>query len=98
MAELPDRIDLLLYRLVQEGLTNAFRHGRASEVSVNLWITTDELTVAIKDNGRGAAVIEEGVGLSGIRQRVGGLGGSLSYKAGTDGFSLSVRVPVVVPR
>jgi len=95
--ELPDKIDLLLYRLVQEALTNAFRHGQATEVSVVLWIDTRELSVTIEDNGRGAAVLKEGMGLSGIRERVSGLGGTLSYKARPDGFALSVRVPFVAP-
>jgi len=47
-------LDDLLYRMIQEGLTNAFRHRDASAVLVSLWATNGVLRVTMIDNGTGA--------------------------------------------
>ena len=71
------RIDSVIYRLVQEALTNAMLHGRASEVKIYLWIHDQILNVVVQDNGIGALQVEKGIGLSGMEERVGELGGVL---------------------
>jgi len=64
--EFDSEIDHVLYRMIQEGLTNAFRHGKATEVHVRLWIFNtkeqSELIVRIQDNGQGALEIKKGIG------------------------------------
>ncbi|HON14715.1 MAG TPA: histidine kinase, partial [Treponema sp.] len=44
-SELPAEVEKLLYRLIQEGLTNAFRHGKASEVHISFWYDRGNLTI-----------------------------------------------------
>jgi signal transduction histidine kinase len=51
-------LEQALYRMIQEGLTNAFRHGKASEISIRFWIFNSELIVRIYDNGQGAALVQ----------------------------------------
>lgn len=93
---LPRAIDLSAYRIVQEGLTNALRHARASNADVTLRYRPDELELEIRDNGRGGSTGDGlGHGLVGVRERVKIYGGEMS--AGTangGGFVLSTRLPL----
>ena len=68
-----------LYRVVQEGLTNAVRHGKADRIEIRITRAGDVVTVRIRDNGTGAAIQEEGFGLRHMRERLEMLGGTLIY-------------------
>jgi len=88
-------LSLALYRTVQEALTNAVRHGKASRVRVIFWVEGDELRLTITDNGKGAFEVVKGIGLAGMEERLGALGGSVRVgQAPEGGFSLSVQVPL----
>lgn len=79
--------DMAVYRIVQESLTNAVRHGNATEVSVRLEFLPREIRFLIKDNGEGAKDIKEGFGLRGIRERAEAFGGNVAFKS-DKGFSV----------
>lgn len=85
-------VDSTLSRLVQEGLANAFRHGRATEVSVRLWESDDRLTLTIRDNGSGSEEIELGIGFLGLQERLSQIHGSLSWQSLATGFVLIAEV------
>jgi signal transduction histidine kinase len=93
---LPRAIDLSAYRIVQEALTNALKHARASSADVTFRYRPDEVEVEVVDDGAGGAVSDGlGHGLVGIRERVKIYGGQMS--AGTapqGGFALSARLPL----
>jgi signal transduction histidine kinase len=93
---LPRAIDLSAYRIVQEGLTNALKHARASKADVTVRYLSDELQLEVRDNGVGPVASDGlGHGLVGIRERVKIYGGKMS--AGTangGGFVLSTRFPL----
>jgi signal transduction histidine kinase len=93
---LPRAIDLSAYRIVQEGLTNALKHARASHADVTVRYRPDELEVEVVDDGAGPATSDGlGHGLIGIRERVKIYGGEMT--AGTapaGGFVLSARLPL----
>jgi len=93
---LPRAIDLSAYRIVQEGLTNALKHARASHADVTVRYRPDELEVEVLDDGAGTATSDGlGHGLVGIRERVKIYGGEMN--AGTapaGGFMLSARLPL----
>ena len=95
---LPRGIDLSAYRIVQEGLTNALKHARASDADVTVRYLPDELEIEIRDNGQGSSTTDGlGHGLVGVRERVKIYGGDMS--AGTangGGFVLSTRLPLGV--
>jgi protein-histidine pros-kinase len=82
---LPDNVAVTLYRIVQESVTNAVRHGRASEVDVCLTVDHETLRLQISDNGRGGIAPDPssesrksgGFGLLGMEERVLALGGTL---------------------
>jgi signal transduction histidine kinase len=93
---LPPAIDLSAYRIVQEGLTNALKHARASNADVTVRYRPDELRLEIRDDGIGTATSDGlGHGLIGMRERVKIYGGEMT--AGTangGGFVLSTRLPL----
>ncbi len=79
-----------LYRIVQEGLTNVARHSHVKSAVVRLWATQNTLGVQIEDEGRGfdsVAALRSGntSGLSGMRERMVLLGGSLTIESVVDG-------------
>jgi signal transduction histidine kinase len=93
---LPRAIDLSAYRIVQEGLTNALRHARASNADVTVRYRPDEVQLEVRDNGEGSSTSDGlGHGLVGVRERVKIYGGEMT--AGTapqGGFVLSTRLPL----
>jgi signal transduction histidine kinase len=93
---LPGAIDLSAYRIVQEGLTNALKHARASHAAVTVRYRPDQLELEIADDGIGPAPTNgHGHGLVGIRERVNIYGGEMRVRAApAGGFVLSARLPV----
>ena len=86
-----------LYRIVQEGLTNAVRHGHATSISVMVRREENSLKVSIRDNGIGSQNVKTGFGLDYMRERIEMLKGSLSYgnrEDGCLGFYLEAVIPV----
>jgi signal transduction histidine kinase len=94
---LPRGIDLSVYRIVQEGLTNALKHARASDADVTVRYRPDEVEIEVRDNGAGSAANDGlGHGLVGVRERVKLYGGQMSVgTAPQGGFVLSTRLPIV---
>src|SRR5690554_1289187 len=88
-------VDLTAFRLVQEGITNAIRHGLADEIYISLSKQMEGVNIWVKDNGIGTNVINEGYGLTGMRERLEKFRGKLevSSKSG-EGFILSAWLPL----
>lgn len=98
LGPVPTMISLTAYRIVQEGLTNARKHG-GSPVSVALRSDGDGLLVAVRDAGSaagaGALTQQAGHGLTGIRERVAAVGGRVSAGPDPDGgFTLHAWLPL----
>lgn len=88
---LPFAQSLDIMRVVQEGVTNALRHGEASEIEVALVASGARLTLIIMDNGRGfdpACLRDEGLGLSSMASRAARLGGSLDILSTREGTAV----------
>jgi two-component system CheB/CheR fusion protein len=100
---LPLVVETTLYRLVQEALTNVLKHAQASEVSVIIERTADEVRLIVEDDGGGfsasAASGEPGatprLGLLGMQERVALLDGTLTVESASDsGTTIFARLPV----
>jgi two-component system sensor histidine kinase UhpB len=79
---LPAAVETALYRIVQEALNNVVKHAHAHSVWIELQRTRLKILCAIRDDGMGFDAVDrrgkQGLGLSGIRERLNSLGGSLS--------------------
>jgi signal transduction histidine kinase len=95
-SPLPGAIDLSAYRIIQEGLTNALKHARASHADVVVRYGPDELHIDVRDDGEGSSTSDGlGHGLVGIRERVKIFGGEMTAgNAKEGGFILSARLPL----
>jgi PAS domain S-box-containing protein len=96
---LPASLEMALYRMAQEALTNAARHSGAPLVSLVLRRTPDEIRMIVEDAGRGFDVLadatDDRLGLSGIRDRVALLGGTLILESAPGlGTSLCIAIPL----
>jgi len=92
---LSEEADLAVYRLVQEGMTNALRHGKATVIIISFTSLRGGVCILIKDNGVGSSNFKIGYGLTGMRERIERLGGQLNISNGQDGgFVLSVWIPL----
>ncbi|WP_244517808.1 histidine kinase [Ancylobacter rudongensis] len=91
----PDELALSLYRIAQECLTNAIRHGAPTNVALRIEVG-EEITLAATDNGspRHDGAIGDGYGLLGIRERVDALGGSFALTPVEGGMRALARLPL----
>ena len=91
-----------LYRVIQESMTNAVRHGHATEIRIRLTRRDSLLTIDVRDNGLGGGEdVQEGFGLRHMRERLELLGGSLTFANrealdgdGERGFYIVVSLPI----
>ncbi|MBU5311435.1 sensor histidine kinase [Tissierella carlieri] len=89
--QLNEETSLVLYRVVQEFLSNSARHGKATKISIFMHFSINDLIVTMQDNGIGINEITPGLGLTSISERVGELGGNLSYES-KEGKGFLLRV------
>ena len=101
---LPKEIELVLFRVIQEALTNIHRHAGSSEAEIQVVQRLDAVTIAIRDFGKGIDPellrnIEEtslgaGVGLGGMRERVSEYHGQFSIESSPAGTTVRVSIPL----
>lgn len=87
-------LDGALFRFVQEGITNAIKHGMARRISISYWMTDREVQVRVLDDGGGAAGPVEGIGFAGMKERFAAFGGRVEAQNVVDGFLLGVYIPL----
>jgi PAS domain S-box-containing protein len=92
---LPEPVEVAVYYVVSEGLTNAAKHARASVVNVELDTHEPILRLVIRDDGIGAADPGHGTGLLGLSDRIEALGGTLQVTSPAGkGTTLLIEVPL----
>jgi signal transduction histidine kinase len=97
---LSDDAGLALYRALQEALSNVARHSGATSADVQLTVAGDELTLVVRDNGRGFDPLAGGrepraaLGLTGMRERIHALRGTVTLESSA-GASVTVRLPMI---
>jgi two-component system, NarL family, sensor histidine kinase DevS len=93
---LPPETETALYRLVQEALTNVVKHARASRVSISLVRKSRSVSAVVEDDGVGFSELSgSGLGLIGMRERVGLLDGRLEVEANPGrGTTIVAEVPL----
>jgi signal transduction histidine kinase len=92
-----DLIEVNLYRIAQEALTNARRHGGADATAdVRLRYTADHLELEVVNTGRAVTATRTGLGTLGMRERASAVGGTIEFgPRARGGFLVRVQVPLV---
>ncbi|MGZ4965111.1 MAG: ATP-binding protein [Limisphaerales bacterium] len=101
---IPKHVEMVLFRLLQESLTNAHRHSRASIVNITLENSIEEVTFEVHDNGQGIAPellsrlqktnSNAGVGVAGMRERINDLNGQMQIASSPSGTTFRFTVPL----
>lgn len=94
LERLPPDIAVHVYRIVQEALTNALRHGEATRADVALDLRDQRLRITVTDDGHGMAGVVPGHGLLGMDERVRALAGALRIESSPAGLRLNVDLPL----
>lgn len=103
LGRLPSSLELALFRVLQESLTNVHRHSRSRRADVSLSLSEDRVVLRVKDYGRGIPqeVLDRfrrndahgGVGLVGMRERIHELGGQLEMESDSHGTQVVATLP-----
>lgn len=103
-GRMPEEVELALFRLLQESLTNIHRHSGSSTAEIQVNKSENSVALAIVDHGKGmsAKTLEKfqttqsglGVGLAGMRERVHQLGGSMKINSDARGTIVNVSIPL----
>ena len=92
-TEFSPTLEDMLYRIIQESITNSVRHGKATRIDIRLDNKDGNVLLTIKDNGLSCDNMKFGSGLSGISERVTSMGGQLSFDL-SQGFTTSLSIPL----
>lgn len=101
-GRLPDELELVVFRVVQECLTNIHRHSGSKMASIRLSMQNGALTLEVTDQGRGMSAEKlaeivahgSGVGIQGIRERLRPYEGNMHIQSGANGTTISVILQV----
>lgn len=95
LDRLPAAVRTTVNRIVQEAVTNVIRHAAASSLSIVVRISDESVEAEVRDDGQGAPPsFREGHGLTGMRERVALLGGTLRITTALSGFVVTATVPL----
>ena len=101
LERLPAHIEVSLYRITQEAVTNVIRHAKATEVSVVLIVRGGVATLVVEDNGKGFEVtgadkgFRSTLGLMGMNERAAMIGGDFAVESSAgNGTTVRVKVPI----
>lgn len=89
----PDQEDAV-YHLVQASLSNAFRHGSATEIDLHFGVDRGQLTVMVRDNGKGGPDSALGIGQRGMEERLARWGGKVSFRSEPFGYVVRAELPL----
>ena len=103
LPRVPDDVELAMFRVVQEALTNIHRHAESPTAKICLTAESDEIRLLIEDQGKGIArhraagsdaMTQMGVGIRGMAERLKQLGGELGLQSGPNGTTIRASLPL----
>lgn len=87
------KIEDILFRVIQESITNSIRHGLATVVDIDIYKENNLLCLKIKDNGKGCKAINYGFGLKQMIERVSQIRGDINFYS-ENGFTTEIKIPL----
>jgi signal transduction histidine kinase len=105
LGRLPQEVELMLFRMVQESLTNIHRHSGSRTATIRLARYPQDIVLEVRDQGsgigkpdrEGAPDMRIGVGIAGMKERVRQIGGTLQIRSRPGGTDVEVVVPLYDP-
>jgi len=104
LARLPEAIEIALFRVLQESLTNVHRHSQARSAEISVEADAEQITIVVRDHGRGmpSHIVHQiqtesgklGVGLAGMRERIHELGGIFEVSSNAAGTVVRATIPL----
>jgi signal transduction histidine kinase/CheY-like chemotaxis protein len=103
LGRLSDEMEITIFRIVQECLTNIYRHSGSPSATIRLALSTEGIILEVKDEGRGISPDRRkkvvsgkmpGVGLRGMRERIAQLGGLIEINSTGHGTAIVARIPI----
>jgi PAS domain S-box-containing protein len=102
LARLPRDLELVLFRFVQEALTNIHRHARATKAWIVMSRSQTHVTAEVRDNGSGMSAERlrhvssggSGLGIRGMRERIRQFQGSMEIHSDSTGTKVSIQIPI----
>jgi signal transduction histidine kinase len=92
--KLPSQLEIALFRVIQESITNSIRHGQADRIEIDIKKDNNLLQLCIVDEGTGCTNIRKGYGIQGIKERIENLNGSVEFSSSQGkGFKTKVLIP-----
>lgn len=92
--KLTSQMEIALFRVIQESITNSIRHGQATKIEIYMEKQKDDMKLRICDNGLGCTNMKKGYGTKGIQERIEGLRGVVEFSSSRgDGFKTTVSIP-----
>ncbi|WP_347490044.1 histidine kinase [Desulfoscipio sp. XC116] len=85
--------EIVIYRIIQEALSNVVKHSSATEVDIYFKVENDILKIEIMDNGRPPENLTAGKGMWGMKERANLIGGDMVYAGDESGFALTLTIP-----
>ncbi len=85
--------EVAVYHLVQESLSNAFRHGSATRIDLHFQVDRGVLHIMVRDNGKGGADAALGLGQRGMEERLARWGGSVAFQSEPYGYVVTAALP-----
>ena len=103
VGRLSPEVEIVIFRLLQESLTNIHRHSGSGVAQIRLTINSASVTLEVQDEGKGISPLAEpnnaartGVGIAGMRERVKELGGDFQIGSNASGTLLKVSLPLEI--
>jgi signal transduction histidine kinase len=96
IGRLPEQVELTIFRIVQESLSNVHRHAKSATARIRLDRADGWITLEVRDAGCGLlrdAGELVGVGIAGMRERLAPLGGALTIESNPSGTAVMARIP-----
>jgi two-component system NarL family sensor kinase len=98
MSKLPAAIEVAAYRMAVEALTNVARHSGVAEALASFTLADGPvLRVTVQNPGRSVSAWTPGVSIASMRERVEQVGGTLWMHTGTDGATVTAKIPIPLP-
>jgi two-component system NarL family sensor kinase len=104
IPRLPQQVEMAMFRIVQESLTNTHRHSGSSIATIHLRVNRNEAQLDVCDNGNGLSkprvggrVAALGVGITGMRERVREMNGRMNIESSSNGTAIRVTLPYEAP-